>query len=302
MLYTKPPLVLEQQADLLISRGLEAEKSQLIAFLRHVNYYRVTGYLFPFRNSDNSYCSNISFATFKRLYFYDQSLRNLMLSAIDRIEVSLRTVIAYHFSRCCGPFGYAEHRNLPGIDMEIHQKLIIRIKEETIRSREEFIKHFKNKYGDQHEILPIWMAVEIISFGTLVSFYRGLPNNLKQEIAREYKIPDAVLSSWIIGLNAIRNVCAHHSRFFNRRLGYQFKLPNRRKFPQWYSPIAIPNGRTFTGLTICGFLLDLIDTDSSWKKLVKELFLEYKDISAIKESFPEEWQTSPLWIEGGDSI
>jgi abortive infection bacteriophage resistance protein len=54
MKYTKPPLTFDQQADLLLSRGLMAEKTELILKLKSVSYYRLSGYLFPFRNSDDS--------------------------------------------------------------------------------------------------------------------------------------------------------------------------------------------------------------------------------------------------------
>ena len=46
MEYAKPPLSLDQQAELLISRGLQADKAELLASLEHVNYYRASGYLF----------------------------------------------------------------------------------------------------------------------------------------------------------------------------------------------------------------------------------------------------------------
>lgn len=41
MEYTKPSLTYEEQADLLISRGLLADRDILIATLQNVNYYRL---------------------------------------------------------------------------------------------------------------------------------------------------------------------------------------------------------------------------------------------------------------------
>jgi abortive infection bacteriophage resistance protein len=41
MQYNKPPLTYEQQADLLISRGLIADKFDLISKLKEVNYSRL---------------------------------------------------------------------------------------------------------------------------------------------------------------------------------------------------------------------------------------------------------------------
>ena len=55
MEYTKPSLTYEEQADVLISRGLLADRDVLIATLQNVNYYRLSGYLYPFRNADDSF-------------------------------------------------------------------------------------------------------------------------------------------------------------------------------------------------------------------------------------------------------
>ncbi len=54
MKYLKPALSFQEQADLLISRGLLADRDELISYLKQVNYYRVTGYLYPFKQSDDS--------------------------------------------------------------------------------------------------------------------------------------------------------------------------------------------------------------------------------------------------------
>ena len=51
--YSKPPLDIEQQADLLLSRGLKGiQKIDLQAKLQSINYYRLRGYTYPYQ--DNS--------------------------------------------------------------------------------------------------------------------------------------------------------------------------------------------------------------------------------------------------------
>ena len=88
-----------------------------------------------------------------------------------------------------------------------------------------FVKHFFERYGDSHDYLPLWMAVEVMSFGTTLSFFRGLPTTIKQEISGKFEIHDKVLESWLTSLNAVRNICAHHSRLWNRELGYKPIIP-----------------------------------------------------------------------------
>ena len=47
--YTKPFKSLQEQAELLISRGLVGEKREICERLQHVGYYRLSAYWYPFR-------------------------------------------------------------------------------------------------------------------------------------------------------------------------------------------------------------------------------------------------------------
>jgi abortive infection bacteriophage resistance protein len=58
MKFEKSPLTLEQQADLLISRGLVANKQILIDLLSVINYYRLSTYLYPFRTVEEIFKEN----------------------------------------------------------------------------------------------------------------------------------------------------------------------------------------------------------------------------------------------------
>lgn len=51
--YTKPWLSVEQQIDRLASRGVDVgDRDHAAEVLRAVGYYRLTGYLYPFRQSE----------------------------------------------------------------------------------------------------------------------------------------------------------------------------------------------------------------------------------------------------------
>jgi abortive infection bacteriophage resistance protein len=51
MKYTKPPLAFEQQADLLLSRGMQGDRATMMDRLAVVNYYRLSGYPYSPRGS-----------------------------------------------------------------------------------------------------------------------------------------------------------------------------------------------------------------------------------------------------------
>lgn len=78
MKYTKPALTFGQQADLLLRRGLAADKTALIEKLRAVNYYRLTGYLYPFRKPDDTFRPGTTLDLVWHRYVFDRQLRVLV--------------------------------------------------------------------------------------------------------------------------------------------------------------------------------------------------------------------------------
>ena len=304
MEYTKPPLTYQEQAELLITRGLIADKTILIQRLQSVNYYRLSGYLYPFRMKDQSGCQldqylpDTTLEKVWRRYTFDRQLRLLVLDGIERIEVALKTKITQNFSLKYGPFGYLYKNNLPRMSDDKHKNLIKSIRQETDRSKkEDFVEHFKNKYGDQHHDLPLWMAVEIMSFGTFLSFYNGIASHERKAAAQEFDLVLPLLDSWILTLNVIRNICAHHGRLWNRELGVKPKIPRQDKYPNWHIPVATPPDRLFSVLTIIKYLLHYIAPQSAWPKRLANLLSEYTDIPLNFMGFPENWRTHALWLD-----
>ena len=51
----KPFLTYNEQADLLISRGLMADREELVGKLERVGYHRFSGYLHPYKQSDGTF-------------------------------------------------------------------------------------------------------------------------------------------------------------------------------------------------------------------------------------------------------
>lgn len=105
MKYEKCPLTLDEQADRIIQRGLHADRDELIQRLNSVSYYRLSGYLFPFReHGSDHFRSGTKLSEVWDRYCFDRKLRMLILDSIERIEVSVRTKLIYYFSHEYGPF------------------------------------------------------------------------------------------------------------------------------------------------------------------------------------------------------
>ena len=177
MKYTKPPLTFEQQVQQLIARGLLGDPVAMANRLQSVNYYRLTGYLYPHRiqGSDN-FIPGTQFEMVWSHYAFDRRLRLLVMDAIERIEIAVRTQLAYHHAHAYqDPFAYATLPiSLPDMKPEAYADFLERVDEEASRSKKDtFVEHFFTTYGDEHKYLPVWMVVEIMSFGTMQLFFRG---------------------------------------------------------------------------------------------------------------------------------
>ncbi len=301
MKYDKPPLSFEQQADLLIKRGLIVDRVFLIERLKNVNYYRLSGYLFPYREAkdNDNFKSGTTFEKVWRHYTFDRRLRFIIIDAIERVEISVRTQLIYSLAHASKAFGYVKQETFPNMPAEDFERLIKTLTDEVGRSREKFVEHFFQKYGDKHEYLPLWMVGEIMSFGSSLTMYRGVADSIKKDIARYYGVSDEVFTSWLQTINVIRNICAHHSRLWNRELGVKPFIPRKNKYPEWHDPVVIPQHRVFGILTILNYLLRIIAPQSQWKCRLFALLDEYKGISRWSMGFPDNWKDSPLWKDCG---
>lgn len=294
MEYTKPALDFEKQADLIISRGLIANRSTLISVLQNVNYYRFSGYLYPFRilPGDN-YNTGTTFEQVWRHYTFDRRLRLITMDAVERFEVSIKTQIVNCASIATGAFGYTNPDNFPNLTAEEYATMLMSITNEVSKSREIFVKHFNKKYGDTQRYMPMWMMGEIISFGCAITMFKGM--EIKNIITDHYGVPEDVLLSWLKTINVIRNICAHHSRLWNRTLGVKPLIPRINKYPQWHDPVVVGQDKVFGILTILNYLLNIAAPNSKWKKRFFSLLDEYPDIAKQSMGFPDNWKDSPLW-------
>lgn len=299
MEYTKPALSYPQQADLLLSRGLEGDRERIISALRSVQYYRLAGYFHPFQNPETEqFRPRTSFEDVWTRYVFDRQLKLTVFDAIERIEVCIRSrlanVLAMGFE---DPFAYAnDPAALPYMNSEARHSFLEEIKKETARSEEDFVLHFRRKYGNEHVFLPVWMAVELMTFGSVRRLYKGMEKGRRKAVAESLGIEDAVLVSWLDTLNAVRNVCAHHDRLWNRTMRMKPKIP--KKDSRWSIPIRIDNGALFGVLSICRYALRIIAPTSQWHKRLAELLDKYPSIPLREMGFPEDWKTSPIWRQG----
>lgn len=296
MHYTKPPLDFSQQADLLISRGLQTTKTELINFLEKVNYYRITGYLYPFRdtNSDD-FRRGTTLQKIKSIYTFDSKLRHLTFSAIEQIEICiLRTQLVEEFTLHAGAFCYTISKLFTSFSTINHQNLLSNIDQSVKRSREEFVKTYQNKYISE-PYLPFWMVAEIISMSQLSIIFNHSPNAVTIPIAKRYNLHSTILKNWLHVLTVIRNKAAHHSRLWNVRLAIKPRLPIQKHHPEFYSPYIINNSSYLPILAIMNYLLQIITPSNTLISDFKQLLGDHPEVSISNLGLPTNWEDSPLF-------
>lgn len=303
--YNKPWLSFEAQADMLIDeRGLIADRGDLITHLSNVGYYRLSGYWYIFKRKpqddekgpkDERFIEGTTFDHIWKLYIFDRQFRLIVLDAIERVEIYFRTQLAYELAGKTGPFGFLDPNNLPRLDEEDYSEFIKRCAEELDRSREPFAIHFKEAYGDEHDLPPYWILVNLMDFGTMLRLYNGASPEIRSKLSSDVGVTNRVLKSWLVALNTTRNICAHHGRLWNRGIGTRPIIPIKSKYPEWHEPFVVRSDNMFGMLTILSYLLERIAPDTHWRTRLFEL-LERLDADELRRmGLAEGWEECPLW-------
>lgn len=292
--YSKPSLSYEQQADRLINRGLIADKGRLVEILSNVSYYHLSAYIYPFKqeNSDELKLGTTLEQIYRR-YRFDRRLRCLVIDALERIETALKTKIVNVFTQKYGAFGYLEKENFNNISQNDFDKMLKTIDDEIVRhlkSNEQFVTHYFQKYDEVD--LPFWMAAELLTFGSTLTMFRKMHRSIQQEIAGEFGVPIGVMESWLLTLNHVRNICAHHARLWNRRLGVRPQIPVVKKHPEWAN---VKNDKPFVVLLMLSQFLRKCAPGSGWRTRIEQLTDEYADLPLSCMDFPDDWKTHVLW-------
>ncbi len=301
MKYTKEAKTCEEQADILLQRGLIVDREKLIAVLSQVNYYRLSTYLYTYRDIGNTLKRDTNLDQILRIMEFDHELRTLLLDIIEGIEILVRTRLAYFFSLKHGPFAWTDSVHFPNFNAKYDDfgRWQAKLTEQTRRARdqkanEDTVVHFFWKYGDCHDHLPVWILTEIMDFGATLSFYRGVETHIRKNVALSFNQPEEVVLSWLLGLNTIRNRCAHHSRLWNWQLGIPIKLPNTRKYKEWNIP-ELSNRQLGSILYICAWMSDELIMKDYWRERAFNFLMDFGDLNLSHIGMPSCWKDHDIW-------
>ena len=300
--FEKQPLSIKKQLELLSSRGLIIKNyNAAYHHLQFISYYRFCGYASAFELTSISgkklYQKDTNFEQVLDYYVFDRKLRLLVIDAIERIEIAIRTVIINELALRYGAHWYMN--NTLFLKKFDHSALINTVKKETLyhaqhgsvqhKKRERFIQHYFDKY--QEPILPaIWMIAEVLSLGVWSLIFANLVDRGNQKMICQYfGINYKIMTSWLHCITYLRNLCVHHGRLWNRSFTLKPLIANNYRKQLKY------NSNFSAQAAILKIFLNIISPGNHCGRQLYQLIKEHQGIDVRKMGFTENWHKDSFW-------
>lgn len=296
MRYTKKPISVANQIALLKDRGLVIKDEQKAEEqLKIISYFRLADYLQPLETDHQAHAfkENATFEKALDLYYFDKELRALLFTAIQSVEVALRSKMIHHCAMAYGAHWFMNESLFK--DKNIFETTLKKVVSDTERSKEEYIKEYFRDYSEPM-LPPAWKTLEVITFGSLSKMYENLREKaVKREIAREMGVPThLILENWIQCTAVMRNLCCHHNRVWNRAFAVKPQLPERLN-GRWISkPLVVPV-KLYWQLCVFQYLEDAIHPENTFRMQLQSLLARYPMVDVRAMGFPLDWKQEELW-------
>lgn len=288
----KPALTYDQQIDRLknVHNLSISDDAAALEILKKVNYYRLSAYGLGLSQKDDKekYIDGISLEHIYRLYEFDSIFRNILIHVIEQLEIQLRTQISNFLALKYGSEGYVDPAHFTEKKTKNGEPVHTTVMESFNKEREHqknapFVKHHMAKYEGH---FPVWVAVELFTFGNLSSLYSIMVLEDRKEIARLYNTEPKYLGSWILVLVEIRNICAHYSRLYNMPLKQTPHL-----YPEYQKYRVGTINKVFPALLAIKRMLNCDERWNAFEIQLEALIDEYSDVVRLSfMGFPKEWR------------
>lgn len=313
-----------QQIAVLQARGMQFPNPQKAqTCLERIGYYRLSAYWYPFRQTVVSppghaqitqridpFVAGTTFDEVVDFYVFDKELRVLLSDPLERIEVALRANIADLLgardkwahraaAELHGNFTTKASKRVPRLTR--HQDWLNEQDRNFDRSREDFAVHYRQKYLPPP---PIWVAKEVWDWGMLSHFFTGMKHADKNAVAANYSplLTGDNMASWIHAMNDVRNICAHHSRLWNRGLKVEPTLPRGVVIPdiEHIRGSTHSLNRLYGAVLVMRFIMRKLHPNSQWHVRLNDLIRTKAPQNPIIDQstagFPLGWEKLPIWL------
>jgi abortive infection bacteriophage resistance protein len=311
--YAKKTLSFAEQLQQLKDRNLTVnDDASALAFLAQISYYRLSAYFLPYQKKKDRFDDGTTFEQIIDTYSFDRELRLLVFDCIERIEVAIRTQFIYCMAMNYNDSHWQDNQSLfvkpfyNKIGYEIDpfsdfQSIILKAK--TARRPEVFIKHYVENYHSPSNP-PSWMCFELITIGELSNLFRGLSiKEDKKRIAGQFDLHVTVFTSWLHSLTYVRNICAHHSRLWNKDLAVEPAQLLKPVGPWIIERYARNNKRTFYLLCVLKYFLNRVNPANRLKEKLVDLLQKYPSVPIQFLGIPtdvkgeiQDWTQEALWL------
>ncbi|KTD60986.1 phage AbiD protein [Legionella spiritensis] len=285
--YNKPALSSDEIFNLIESKNIQIhDRSLATLYLKTVSYHRLSAYLDCLINNHNEN-SPPSFEDACQIYQFDRKLRLLINDALERIEIAFRTSLSDTMSCLHSPHWYLDASLFK--NKEKHQFFITQVDAACRTSHEPQIKEYYKRY-DEPPYPPSWLVFENLSFGVCINVFGNIKKlGEKKLICHLFQEHPTTMESWLSSLRYMRNLCAHHSRVWNRwfvicpALSFLFN----KKFDK--------ERTCYAQLIVLDRLLKIIAPENDWKSHLKKLMKSFKRLPYQEMGFSIDWESDTFW-------
>lgn len=312
---------IDQQVALLRTRGLDLD-GEPERWLRSVNYYRLSGYWYIYRqlavsedgkvDRSDQFEAGTTFSSITDLYEFDRKLRTLLHDGVERVEVALRSQVSYVLG-AYGPLSYEIASTFR--DAFDHQGWLADANRRVTRAsrRSPSIQHHQNQRSG---VIPIWVLVDVLDLSDVSKLFEGMKASDQYAVAeglglridldkvtgnqRNKSLKNHPLARWLEQLSVVRNIAAHHGRLWNRTV-----VPAPTAAMKTIEGLeGLPKGQSeniFGALAVIAKILQTTSPGSTWAYKVGVLAGQSLDKmpgrSAREMGFPDDWRTTRPWAD-----
>ncbi|MCK1788616.1 Abi family protein [Pseudomonas violetae] len=255
----------------LIGKGLAVrDQASALHSLDLIGYYRLLIYMRPLQDSQtNIFYPNAEFDDVMALYDFDRRLRLICLDAVERVEVALRAAITNVLAPDpnAGPHFYLDANHF--ISANGHASFMKAVCDPNTQKHQPVDHYLKTYHTPAHA--PIWAILEAVTFGPLSHLYANLQIAHRKTIGQAFGFDEKILVTWFKSINLLRNVCAHHSRLWNKN--NLVNAPLQAKALKAEFPAPADRGRVAARAVTLAALLEVIDPTSDWKRRFKSVVM-----------------------------
>ena len=281
---------IDEQLVILKSRGLKVVDEQKAKdFLFNNNYYRISGYSLTLRKND-VFSPNATFQNIVDIYNFDHEFRHILLEHLETIEVRMKSIYAYEFTKVHGATGYLNDAFFTNAAK--HAEIINKAEQQKTSRlpHEAYLKHFVK---DLQQDVPLWAYVDLLTIADISFLYAISEPAIKASVANAFGFTMSrnteILGNFMHSMTIIRNLCAHGSRLYNRLFEQKPSLNKKEKALLITKDGHIDNSHLYGFILIMRRLLQKNDF-SSLKDAIIGLTEKYPFVRMSYYGFRDDWQ------------